>query len=132
MYNKWMYLWNTEDLYIDWWELSWDWQNAFLDIEDCRIYDTRDSNILEDNSDMLPWRIIYGWKEYQLLIQTFTLQWTIDYRLKYSWEKYMNGTKVKIEDIFVEIHWNSINELIRRFNVWKNQTGFPEEIQYVY
>lgn len=119
-----MYLWNTDDLYIDWWELSWGWYSVFMRGDE--IYDTRDSDILEDNIDMLPWEIIYRDKQYILHIHSFALQsWHMVYSLQYRWV-WTNKHNIYEND------WESVNELIRRFNEWKNQTGFPEEIRFIY
>lgn len=139
LYNKWMYLWNTEDLYIDWGELSWDWRNVFLKWDS--IYDTLDTDILEDNDDMLPAKIIYDWwkdkwKEYILYIRSFELQsWHSVYSLQYQWWRYVKtgtGRKMKILHNFYENDWESIRELIEKFNIHKKSTGYPKEIRYLY
>lgn len=133
LYNKWMYLWNTEDLYIDWWELSWDGRNIFLRWD--MIYDTRDTDILESNDDMLPAKIIYDWKEFILNIRSFGLQsWHSVYSLQYQWWKYIGekGQKIKALHNFYENDWESIRELIEEFNIHKKSTGYPKEIRYIY
>lgn len=131
LYNKWMYLWNTEDLFIDWWELSSDWRNVFLKWD--AIYDTRDTDILEDNDDMLPAKIIYDWKEYILNIKSFELQsWNSIYSLQYQWMKYLWSSKIKALHNIYENDWESIRELIDKFNIHKKSTGYPKEIRYVY
>lgn len=119
LYNKWMYLWNTEDLYIDWWELSWDWRNVFL--RDDRIYDTRDIDILEDNDDILPWGIVYDWETYLLSISTCMAS-NIVFRLNYIYN----------DKLIYSNDWESIRELIDKFNIHKKSTGYPKEIRYVY
>lgn len=129
-----MYLWNTEDLYIDWWELAWDYRNVFL--KDDSIYDIWDNDILEDNSDMLPAKIVYNNKEYILNISSFELQsWHNVYELTYQWWWYIKtgtGWKIKTLQNFYENDWESINELIKIFNKWKNETNHPKEIKYIY
>lgn len=119
LYNKWMYLWNTEDLYIDWWELSWDWRNVFL--RDDSIYDTRDTDILEDNDDMLPWAIVYDWETYLLSISTCMAS-NIVFRLNY----------ISNDKLIYSNDWESVNELIEHFNKHRKSTGYPKEIRYVY
>lgn len=119
LYNKWMYLWNTEDLYVDWGELSWDWRNVFLRWD--MIYDTRDADILEDNNDMLPRQIIYQHKLYKCIIDTFDM--SSYFRLQYT---YLNWFSL------IDIKWESIYELVEKFNEHKKSTGYPDEIIYIY
>lgn len=124
-----MYLWNTKDLYVCWWELC-DW-NIFL--KDNRIFDDNDTDILEDNEDMLPAKVIYDWKEYILNIRSWELQsWHSIYSLQYQWMKYLKWTKIQAQHNFYENDWESINELIRKFNEHKKETGYPQEIRYIY
>lgn len=119
LYNKWMYLWNTEDLYVDWGELSWDGRNVFLRWD--MIYDTRDADILEDNDDMLPWAIVYDWETYLLSISTCMAS-NVVFRLDY----------VSNEKLIYSNDWESIRELIEKFNIHKKSTGYPKEIRYIY
>lgn len=119
LYNKWIYLWNTKDLYVDWWELPSDYRNIFLK-DDC-IYDDFDENILEDNWDMLPWAITYLWETYLLSISTCIAS-NIVFRLEY----------ISKDKRFYFNESESINELIEEFNEHKNSTWYPEEIRYIY
>lgn len=116
-----MYLWNTEDLYIDWWELSWDWRNVWL--RDDAIYDTSDIDILEDNIDMLPSKIYHDYEEYLCLIDIVDegewLLWRLSYITSYG-------------KILFEIFSDSYIDIVKLFNNRKESVLYPQEIRYIY